>query len=295
LDDKLLKIREINIGYGDSEIKIYKIKLKDRGLISALRNNIHHHKYYEVHLAMNGDIIFSNLSRKVVKVPEGHLLIIPPGTIHSAVEAYTGNSLVLEFVVKKTEGTEGFYDFFEQLFNNSALLPIKTNRKLIEMVNAFHQYDFNDTIAQYITLNSLCSEIISLLCETLNSATIKKAFYKNEKSDIIAKIDVLVNVHEYSVADIAQIIGYSERHTARLIQDIYGMTLSEIRHRYMIETAKELLLLDISIEEIVTMCNFSSASQMRNLFRKYEGIAPSEYKKSKPPVKPVACSTPKRG
>ena len=274
-----IDIKGVKLLYGDTRLKIYKIKFKQKNEDSNLNISMHDHKYYEIHFAFSGEIVFSNIDNKFIVVPEGHFLIIPPGTIHSAVEpGKYSKDCVLEFLIEKIEKNKNFYNFFSYIFNNAATTPIKASRRLQELINIFVDIDFDDTITQYVRLTAITSEIVNILCETLNTSNISGKIVNND-IDIATKIDVLINDFDYTLSDIAHTIGYSERHTARLILELYSMPLSEIRHRRMIVEVKELLMQDIPIEQIVTKCKFTNASQMRNIFYKYENMSPSEYRK----------------
>ena len=53
--------------------------------------------------------------------------------------------------------------------------------------------------------------------------------FERNRDDVLALLDVMVGKSEFSLSDIARHINYSPRHTARLIKQIYGDSLSSIR------------------------------------------------------------------
>lgn len=81
--------------------------------------------------------------------------------------------------------------------------------------------------------------------------------------------------------EIAVRCGYSKYYFCRQLKKCLGMGLSERVNQFRIERAKELLGSGYqSIEDIVRETGFSSANYFEIVFRKSEGMSPSEYRRS---------------
>lgn len=71
----------------------------------------------------------------------------------------------------------------------------------------------------------------------------------------------------------------SETHICRLFRKYFGMRPMEYLNRKRIQRAKELLeSSDLSVEDISHSCGFEFLSYFGKLFRRYEGLSPSEYR-----------------
>lgn len=71
----------------------------------------------------------------------------------------------------------------------------------------------------------------------------------------------------------------SETHICRLFRKYFGMRPMEYMNRKRIQRAKELLESSaLSVEEISRNCGFEYLSYFGKLFRRYEGLSPSEYR-----------------
>ena len=53
--------------------------------------------------------------------------------------------------------------------------------------------------------------------------------HERNRYDVLTLLDIMVGRFEFSLSDIAAQVNYSPRHTARLIKQIYGASLSEVR------------------------------------------------------------------
>ena len=94
-------------------------------------------------------------------------------------------------------------------------------------------------------------------------------------------LDILINSY-YSLSEIAELLGYSSRHTARLIHQHYGMRLGEIRQHRMLKAAKDIIRQepDLPMSRIALQVGFPSADSMKRTFLKYEKITPIAYRES---------------
>jgi len=83
------------------------------------------------------------------------------------------------------------------------------------------------------------------------------------------------------VRELAERIGLSASYLTRTFRRETGMKLNDYINRQKIEEAKNLLAFsDRSLSEISSYLCFSSQSYFQNLFKKYEGITPLQYRQS---------------
>ena len=86
---------------------------------------------------------------------------------------------------------------------------------------------------------------------------------------------------ELTLAQVAQHAHVSSFYFCKLFKKTTGMTFSEYVARVRIEKAKKLLLDPLArISEIVYAAGFGSIPQFNSLFKRYVGMAPSQYRNS---------------
>jgi len=83
------------------------------------------------------------------------------------------------------------------------------------------------------------------------------------------------------IHDVANEIGMNASYFSAKFKKEIGISLNEYINRQKIEEAKNLLAFsDRTLSEISSYLSFSSQSYFQNLFKKYEGITPLNYRKS---------------
>lgn len=79
-----------------------------------------------------------------------------------------------------------------------------------------------------------------------------------------------------SCADIARMVGLSERHLQRLFQQQLGSGMAQVYHMLRMERAHQLVQqTDLTITEIAVACGFSSLEVFSRTYRKAFNVAPS--------------------
>jgi AraC family transcriptional regulator, carnitine catabolism transcriptional activator len=79
-----------------------------------------------------------------------------------------------------------------------------------------------------------------------------------------------------SCAEIAEMVGISERHLQRLFQQQLGSGMAQVYHRLRMERAHQLVQqTDLTITEVAVACGFSSLEVFSRTYRKAFSVAPS--------------------
>lgn len=102
------------------------------------------------------------------------------------------------------------------------------------------------------------------------------------KDDAIKKAQQLIEKGErssLSVEQLAQTSGLSERNFIRRFKAATGNTPTQYIQRMTIEKAKRMLETQpLTFEQIVYELGYNDVNNMRNVFKKYTGLTPKEYK-----------------
>lgn len=194
------------------------------------KTKFHKHMNFEIHFAFNGFYEYEFIDRKIL-LNKNHMLIIPPGALHKAVDGSDGEYefkiLTLKFSSAKTDG---FYNFFTSAFQQRALENIELQGEIMNDVLSLYSVIDAESYLQSVYLNSCASKVIYDLCDLLTDDK-DKCPTETEKH-LEVKIENLVNNFNMSLSDIANEINYSTRQTERLIKQIYGKSLRKIREDF---------------------------------------------------------------
>lgn len=277
-------INKITIFYEDARLGAYKTSFPIVHDDNSEHPRImHSHEFYELHFILENSYEYSFLQKEIV-LHKNELLIIPPRTEHYPFYLPKTSSInvCIYITLEKLNNQNLFFDYFKSSLDNASLKPISVSENLIKNVKRF-VYATNSTIEDHCILKASFAEIIYNLFNDINNFDMQKTSTKNNDYNdaVLFLIDEMSDNPDFTLTDISQKIGYSTRHTARLIKNIYGMPLSEIRTKLSLEAAKKLLkTTNMSVEEISTSVGFSSTASLRRAFLKFENTTPRKYKNS---------------
>ena len=268
----------IDVTFGDCRFCFLMAKHEMQGEDAPPRLILHTHIGYEVHLCIgeHGDAMTED---QVLPMNHGDILILPPGKRHFAYRDPKQFSAIT-FIIEKTNGEPHFYDAFEMMFQKNAGIVENVSSELFDVIGALHRgYDF--TRLGYCRAATDGMKFITSIFSLLAEGKIKEVPLNLPVSakDNDMLLEALVNDNMTPLARIASLYGYSERQTARVIRERFGMPLTELRLRNRIASAKALLRsTDLPLAVIAEQTCFGSVEAMRAAFRKTEGHLPSEYR-----------------
>ncbi len=226
-------IHGISLEYGDALLKLLKIKI-----ISSKREEYdvtHNHKFYELHLAHQGSYTYT-VGDEQITLQKNQLLIIPPNIPHVSVSGKKGDYeySCLSIHLSQIVGVAGFFSYFENVLNKYAKTPITVQPSLIGKISKLHDLDqqsniIRDTCALKVYASSFFYELFYLLDGF--SSTTPQHSSQIDTDERLVLLEELMNDQNLSLSEISKEIGYSSRHTARLINKYYGCSLSEFRKR----------------------------------------------------------------
>nr|MBQ4319830.1 AraC family transcriptional regulator [Clostridia bacterium] len=281
--------------FGDAELTFYRIKCridlekipdKDLEKFSDRENmlfQLHRHSYYECHLVTSGNASFE-VNGRIYSVEAGELFIIPPNAHHYTFQNdSTRHEIVLALTINRTLGEEGFFDYFKSSLENAVLMPLSIGADMYNSFVRFHEmYDstsmrdkcFNKTQAYDIAVR------LFDYINGFNSTEPSHADSGTTDEHLHITLEVMLNDVNCPLPVIAERLGYTTRHTSRLIKNIFGMSFREIRTTDMLNTAKSLLIErpDTPIKAVAAMAGFTSAENMRKTFIRTLNMSPKEFR-----------------
>lgn len=147
-----------------------------------------------------------------------------------------------------------------------------------EVMNLFSSdYSYNDYMGCFKDVQSL-KDGISYLINALASAS-----HKDESKDTIQRaVDyILENLSkDISVKDVADYVCFSPEYFSKLFKKETGENVKNYILRIKVNTAKDLLKNpNIPVSLVASELGYSNFSHFTQMFKKHEGITPSEYRK----------------
>lgn len=184
--------------------------------------------------------------------------------------------------------------FFDELKN--ARHPISYIKNIGILISSLtfkqlinHNIDLSKIIDQSSKVNNeiLNSDSISKMICTLKSAitsTIKQLSYiRTQNNDIIKKVTCYIKLNyqnSLKLDDLASFAHVNSSYLSRLIKQETGVTLTETIAKIRIDKAKELLQCgDLKTYEVANNVGIEDPAYFSQVFKKYTGLTPSEYKK----------------
>ncbi|MBO5999527.1 MAG: helix-turn-helix domain-containing protein [Lachnospiraceae bacterium] len=180
------------------------------------------------------------------------------------------------------------------LFTGPACAAILNSLGLSEsMIFSYSRPEvFRDHIQKLISISesrssrknlSFSEECYSLLLDTSYQINRIEASQLEEADDTILRIIGYLEQHyreDISLDDIAAYIGRSKEHVCRICKNNMQETFTQMLTRVRLFQARQMLLQqpEMSIQEISAACGFRTISYFDRVFRKWEGISPSDYR-----------------
>ena len=223
---KLVHLEIEEIQFGDATIKIQRART-NRVTHDQQQALTHAHDYYELHLVKRGSYVFT-INEKLVTAESGSLIILDPGCTHKMVMPEAETEIIsLGLHIIKEEEPRNFYDYLISCLQRNVRVPLMLEKPLINKLVNYYHAPARKSVHQLFHRKLEACEILTLLFEMLASDTdIEEEVYGNSFDMLL---DVLVNDPKYTLREIAQQLGYSERQMNRKIHARYGVGLREFR------------------------------------------------------------------
>lgn len=275
-------MRSIRTVFGDACFSLYLLKMKtkpERG--DSVTSVPHFHPFYELHAACGGDYAF-RFPDRTVTLQKGEALLIPPGCRHYSVTPSPSYYLndVLMLSVRRTEGDVKIYDDFLRVASQPG--KYRMTEETSRLIGEFY-HNGQRTAREKLYAGVLAARLVFGLLDMLGimdgtEKSAKEDPPREEESRML--LDELLNRGDLSLSLIAELMHFSPRHTARIIRESYGMSLTALRKKRMLDTAAELLgeQPDMPIRTVYEAAGFKNDSVFRAAFRQTYGCTPSEYR-----------------
>ena len=253
----------------------------------------HNHDYYEINYVISGKCV-ENIGNRAFVLEEGDFLFMPPAVFHTSlpvddsicVNILIKNKLIGEFENKFISSDIDNYLTRMQkqrsyiVFKARQTLAFETANRLLE------HFRSNQTGKKYMALyaESLTLNLLLELAECDFEETAfspKKQFSTTDVSGAILQY-IRDNISSATLESVSSYFGYSPAHLSRIIKKHTGNSFSTfIMLQRMLRAEQLLSQSDIPIGNIPELIGLDSKEYFSRVFKRFNNISPSEYRKSK--------------
>ena len=223
---------------------------------------------------------------------EGDILFFPPRVAYSFSSSDLGDeyNANISVVILRFDGVwlDSLLKTFQSL--SSAVLALKEHHTPLMVVGP-----------KWMKMSVLMSELCSTDPYNEVILVLDLIRYLSQDSDMIPlsasvpqptdlssrkeKIERYVSCHLYqkiSLDEISAYAGMNKTYFCLFFKKHYGMPFTDYLNQKRLEMASAMLLKpDVSVADVAAACGYPTVTYFNRIFRKYKGITPSEFRKSK--------------
>lgn len=229
MDYRKFQALPTSVHFGDAQIHLYCFSPAEDAPSLTPGTHCHCHFYHECHLLTDGSFTFF-VDGKQVPVSRSQLLIIPPFAEHHPFDGNFAHDLVFSVTLEQGKGEDGYYRYFSQVLASLAMKPLSVSDAVISQIRAFADLRNEKDIGSLCRRKAAAYAIIGGLISGLEDGFQQQGTDAG-CNDPLFLLEHLVIDTALSLSEISRIIGYSTRHTSRMIRGLYGKNFRDIRRK----------------------------------------------------------------
>lgn len=245
----------------------------------------HSHNYHELYFLVSGGRRYF-IGRKIYDVSPHNLVFVPPFKTHKTTSLnMSGYDRYVLFVYEQR--LQSFIELlgkeeFNGLMNCGCLkLPPKAARQIEKDLETLCNECHSDSPYSQAYLNHLVQDI--LLCALRYGS--KKSASSVESADKIQDVSKFIQENydtQITLDDAAKMVYMERTYFSKRFKRLTGLGFQEFLTQTRISAAQRMLKdTNLSIIEISQRCGFSSSNYFGDVFKRWNGISPSDFRKSK--------------
>ncbi|MEQ1828972.1 MAG: AraC family transcriptional regulator, partial [Pirellula sp.] len=240
-------------------------------------------------LLMDGSTAYEFLDGMIVELPGSHFAVIPPNRPHRGLHDIRRPATLMGIMFDLNGPDASRHSPFSSTdshwmsgqFESGALQSRRMNNELIKSIKHLpHDFSAIDRSDAFTTVSlrlAICSILLDV-AKQMDSAPFVEPKYLVQAAIRFMESHLAETI---SVEHIAKEVGCSRARLFELFKESVGMTPNDYWVRLRINLAQKLLKkTNKSILEIAMDCGFSTSQYFSNVFRKYTGVSPSDYRRT---------------
>lgn len=247
------------------------------------RAGVHKHSFYELHFCLQGSCVYQAGNKQYTIMP-GEMILLRAEETHCLLQKTLDfNKIALGFDIR-SQSDKLSLEMCRSLSQRSAFVTGETG----EIAALFYRI-LVEAAAQkmgYLTqLKNYLLEIIFKCARMTENRDNHQPSFSQRIDKRISEINEYIETHmseRVTCQNVADNIHLSVRQLNRVIQNEFGMPVSDYIDKLKCEHAKNLLLhSDVPIGCVAADVGFSSEFSFSKFFKRVEGMAPSQFRRSK--------------
>lgn len=256
----------------------------ERGAVRATDTvSMHAHQHCELFFLLSGQRRYF-VGHSIYLVEAGDLVIIPPNQLHRTTQTTkaTYERYLLNFYVEdhRSFGQSIGDDAFKQLLRGGCVsFPPDIARDIRQvMMKIEHEQSTPSAYAKPVISNLIQSILLDALCHGQ-----EKEPYHGECADKVQQVARYITYHYDEPITLSSAASMAIMETTYFSKQFKALTGFGF-YKYLTHTriqASERLLSEtkLSINEVAERCGFSEANHFGNVFKRWVGMSPTEYRK----------------
>ncbi len=269
-----------DINIGDMMLSV----IDSNEFIEDSRCEMHFHSVFELQYVQSGSMQIRTAGKSDT-VDEGEYVIIPPNCFHSTknVDAEKYAFLFSLNFLPKANSASSEYRYYNGILGCMEGVSLCKNSTVADCINRIIGIRRSRSSAHKLKiifgmlLMAVAEDISGTENDVINEnvCDVNETLYKQKLRGVVGDyISRFCNENEI-LASVAEILHMSERNTARIIKDIFGVPLSSLVLNQRMVYAKELILdSELSLSGIAEKVGYRQYNTFYKAFKKYYGVSP---------------------
>lgn len=245
---------------------------------------MHEHQMHELYFLVSGKRRYF-VEHSIYDMVPGNLILIPGGRLHRTVA--TGNDSHERYLIYFHDTTVSSLiellgtEHYARLMESHCLqLPSAITKQLLRTMEQLEREcasacEYTDAITTHLLQDILLSAL---------RHGIKKSPVTGESVDKIQEITRYISEHyaqSLTLHDAAAMVCMEDTYFSKRFKALTGVGFQEYLTRTRLHAAQRLLeRTTLSVGQIAESCGFSGSNYFGDVFRKWNGLSPSQYRKN---------------
>ena len=255
----------------------------------------HWHDAWElIHPIENGYTV--QVQGALYEVAPGGLLVIPSGIVHEIYAPDHGQRCILLLDADELYAVEGFQEVMPR-FCPCVLLSPERDGALLDaliphLVRVMQEHEQGEPLSRAVMRAELSLLLLGLARAMVTGRLRTPSVPVRSADSMMMDVCSYIAAHcqeTLSLEEMAAYAGYSRYHFTRLFRRHTGMTFYQYYMKQRLLFCRHLLMnTAVPITEAAMRAGFSSIATFNRVFRQFEGMTPTEYRRSFPGPRPEA-------
>ncbi len=248
------------------------------------RKEMHFHSVFEFQYVRSKPMKIRT-EGKTHNVCDGEYIIIPPNSFHSSESLGVEKSCFLFSVnfLPKVKGEISEYRYYNRIFSGLKRVAIHKNATVTDCINRLVLQKKNSLAVhkKKIIFGMLFMAVAEDLWdenpheEYETAGDVNETAYKQKLRGVVGDYISRYCNEENILSAVADILHMSERNTARIIKEIFGVPVSTLVLNQRMVYAKELIAKkEMALSEIAEKVGYKHYNTFYKAFKKYYGVSP---------------------